>query len=149
MQTGSDGGPVTRTRRGTATTGEFYEPEVTKTGLRGLTMHNEPVPPTQYLTMEVLAARWRLGEKIWTFPGHCRPALRSLADKNWVGHKNGVLDGTELAWLTAEGITAWDLDKPWRSTSDIPQPNAPTMNLLAAERDTVWGTIRSRWQVRN
>lgn len=111
-------------------------------------MPDVPVPPTQYLAMEVLAARWRLGEPTWTFPGHCRPTLRALADKNWVGHKSGVAQGTELAWLTDEGIAAWNLDKPWRAPSAIPQPNAPSMNLLVAERDTIWNTIRSQWQVR-
>lgn len=111
-------------------------------------MPDAPVPPTQYLAMEVLAARYRLGEKTWTFPAHCRPALRLLADKNWVVHKGGILEGTELAWLTEDGISAWDLDKPWRSPSEVPQPNEPSMNLLVAERDTIWNTIRSKWQVR-
>lgn len=111
-------------------------------------MPDVPVPPTQYLAMEVLAARYRLGEKTWTFPAHCRSALRSLSERNWVGHKSGIMQGTELAWLTAEGITAWDLDKPWKPTSDLPQPNQPTMNLVVHERDTIWNTIRSKWQVR-
>lgn len=38
----------------------------------------DALPPTQYLIMEVLAARERAGEQSWPFPARLRPALRAL-----------------------------------------------------------------------
>ena len=38
----------------------------------------DSLPPTQYLILEVLAARTRLGEHFWTFPTTLRPHVRRL-----------------------------------------------------------------------
>ena len=67
----------------------------------------ENVPPTQYLVMEVLGARWRLGEQTWTFPSACRKALDALQARGWVWHKDGIVERTRLAGLTDEGRGAW------------------------------------------
>lgn len=76
-------------------------------------MSDEHVPPTQYLAMEVLAARYRLGESLWTFPSPCRAPLRALAARGWVRHKSGITEHTMRAWLTEAGIAAWALDQPY------------------------------------
>lgn len=61
------------------------------------------LPSAQYLILEVLAARTRLGENVWTFPARLRPVLDQLAAKGHVGWKGGVVAGTCRAWLTAAG----------------------------------------------
>lgn len=72
-----------------------------------MTANGESVPPTQYLVMESLVARWRLGEAFWTFPSSLRPALRALAERGLVRHKSGFTEHTERAWLTDAGLLAW------------------------------------------
>lgn len=69
--------------------------------------------PTEWLVMEVLAARHRLGEACWTFPTSLRPALTSLQLRGAVGWKEGVAEGTCLAWLTDTGESGWHLDRPY------------------------------------
>lgn len=66
----------------------------------------DALPPTQYLIVEVLAARWRTGEQVWTFPARLRSALTPLADAGLVGWKAGIEQGTVLAWLTDAGRAA-------------------------------------------
>jgi hypothetical protein len=55
------------------------------------------------MVLDVLAARWRLGEHAWTFPAKLRPALRALEDRHLVWWKVGVEEGTCLAVLTEKG----------------------------------------------
>jgi hypothetical protein len=66
-------------------------------------MDADDLTPTEYLVMEVLAARVRLGESHWTFPTRIRPALRSLEAKKLIGWKSGVVGNTCRAWLTLDG----------------------------------------------
>ena len=51
------------------------------TGTRGgeevADVDTDSLPPTQYLVLEVLAARARLGEACWTFPSRLKPALNA------------------------------------------------------------------------
>lgn len=63
----------------------------------------DQLPPTQYLVLEVLAARHRTGERTWTFPTRVTPTLEALAALGLVSHKPGVLYRTRLAWLTDAG----------------------------------------------
>lgn len=63
----------------------------------------ESLPPTEYLIMETLAARYRLGEKGWTFPNAVRERLSSLAERGLVGFKSATIYGYQLAWLTDAG----------------------------------------------
>lgn len=61
--------------------------------------------PTEELMMEVLAARYRLGENLWTFPTRSAfvKAANGLAGKGMVWWKHGVAQGTIQVFLTDEG----------------------------------------------
>lgn len=68
----------------------------------------DKLPLASYLLVEVLVARHRLGEQVWTFPvkrgmvGH----LVRLEVLGLVGWKHGVVERTFLAWLTDRGKAA-------------------------------------------
>lgn len=72
----------------------------------------DSLPPTQYLILDVLAARWRTGEHVWTFP--TRPnivgAAHRLGQLGLVGVKSGVEPKTIQVWLTDAGRAAVLLD---------------------------------------
>lgn len=61
------------------------------------------LPPTEELVLEVLAARHRLGEQLWTFKTGCGTALRSLQDKGLVEVFHSIVEGTVRARLTDDG----------------------------------------------
>lgn len=69
--------------------------------------------PSEWLMLEVLAARYRLGEKAWTFPARCSALATGLEARGLVGWKNGIVEGSILVHLTPAGLTAWDLDGDW------------------------------------
>ena len=71
-----------------------------------MTVDTDNLPLTQELVMEVLAARYRLGEQIWPFSRTARLALAALEDLGLVGYKSGIVERTYNAWLTDEGKTA-------------------------------------------
>ena len=83
-----------------------------------------PYTPTEYLVMEVLAARYRLGESCWTFPSRVRPALRALQERGFLEWKSGSVERTSLVWLTQAGQEAWRLDRPYRPVTQ--HNHAPT-----------------------
>lgn len=58
------------------------------------------------LAMEVLAARYRLGEPFWTFRTVHGPALRALSDEGLAYVMPGVVEGTIRAGLTEDGKKA-------------------------------------------
>lgn len=60
--------------------------------------------PTQDLVMEVLAARYRLGETMWPFDSKLRPQLRKLESHGLVTRMHGIVENTERASLTQAGI---------------------------------------------
>lgn len=64
------------------------------------------LPPTQYLILEVLAARYRTGEQAWTFPNRVRPALEALSKAGLLSWKSSSKPGLALAWLTDAGRAA-------------------------------------------
>jgi hypothetical protein len=66
----------------------------------------DDLPPTQYLILEVLAARYRTGEPTWTFPSRLRHQMAVLASLGLIGWKSGVGPRTVLAWLTDAGRDA-------------------------------------------
>lgn len=78
------------------------------------------MPPTEYLVMEVLAARWRLGQNVWTFPTSTLKAIRDLTDQGLVWWKHGTAEHTVLVRLTDAGVKAWKLDKPDPNKVDRP-----------------------------
>jgi len=59
--------------------------------------------PTQELAMEVLVARKRLGEGVWTFKSYHERTLRELETKGLVYVMHGIVQGTLRAGLTDEG----------------------------------------------
>lgn len=67
---------------------------------------NNKLPPTQYLILEVLAARYRTGEHLWTFPVSVGKQLRELEAAGLVSLMNGVAPRTHRAKLTEKGIRA-------------------------------------------
>lgn len=63
--------------------------------------------PTEDLIGELLAARHRLGEHVWTLHSQHTAAVRRLEKRGLVGWKRGVVEHTLLAWLTDEGREAF------------------------------------------
>lgn len=66
----------------------------------------DSLPPTQQLILEVLAARHRLGEQVWTFPSAHGKALRALEQAGLVNLLNGVVEHSIRARLTDAGRAA-------------------------------------------
>jgi hypothetical protein len=58
------------------------------------------LPPTQQLILEVLAARYRLGEQVWTFPSVHGKALRALERAGLAQLQNGIVEHSIRARLT-------------------------------------------------
>jgi len=63
--------------------------------------------PTEDLLLEVLIARHRLGERLWTFEARHRKAIGSLADKGLVASMHGIVEHTVRASLTPAAIKAY------------------------------------------
>lgn len=63
----------------------------------------DSLPPTQYLILEVLAARWRTGEKTWTFPAQLRAHLNALTTAGLISWEPGNGPKRLRARLTAVG----------------------------------------------
>lgn len=59
--------------------------------------------PTEDLLMDVLAARYRLGENLWTFDSRTRKAAESLEAKGLVNTMHGIVEKTYRASLTEAG----------------------------------------------
>ena len=66
-------------------------------------MSTEDLPPTQYLVMEVLAARYRTGEQLWTFPSSLRQTIDALVRAGLVDALNSPAPGSLRARLTEAG----------------------------------------------
>ena len=69
----------------------------------------ESLPPVQYLIMETLAARYRLGEPYWTFPLRLRAALDALRDKGLIQTRSAPTPDLQ-AYLTDAGRARCLLD---------------------------------------
>lgn len=72
--------------------------------------------PTQELILEVLIARTRLGETLWTFSSVHRPALSSLEERGLVFVMNGIVEKSVRASLTEKGV-----EKYLNSNTFVPQ----------------------------
>jgi len=66
----------------------------------------DALPPTQYLVLEVLGARHRLGENLWPFRSTLVPALRRLEQLGLVWMMHGSVENTVRAGLTETGKDA-------------------------------------------
>lgn len=97
------------------------------------------LPPTQTLILEILAARYRLGEHTWSFPSSLNAAGTALAKLGliaWVSHSE---PRTRRAWLTDAGKAAVLLND--YTVPDVVRQRDEAQELLArivraAER---WG----------
>lgn len=83
------------------------------------------LPPTQYLILEVLTARYRVGENAWTFPTRLRHALDALASAGLIGWKHAPTAGNALAWFTDAGRAASI------SETYTPPPNGSRIRVVA------------------
>lgn len=63
--------------------------------------------PTEDLIIQVLTARYRLGENFWTFESRHHKALASLEQKGLINVVHGVIDRTLRANLTDLGKRAF------------------------------------------
>ena len=61
------------------------------------------LPATQYLILEALAARLRLGEEWWPFPSKLGPGLRALEEAGLISIQHGNTPHTLKACLTGTG----------------------------------------------
>jgi hypothetical protein len=66
--------------------------------------------PTEDLCLEVLTARYRLGEKLWTFESRHKPALEKLQARGLVSVMHGIVEHTVRASLTEEAKKEYLLD---------------------------------------
>lgn len=70
----------------------------------------DTLPPTQFLVLEVLAARYRTGETYWTLPDRCAPAARALERAGLVWLRSAPVSGHFEARFTDAGRAAALLD---------------------------------------
>jgi DNA-binding MarR family transcriptional regulator len=61
------------------------------------------LPPTEYLILEVLAARVRLAERMWTFPARLKPALDRLQERGLIWYRSAPTPRDYQAYLTEAG----------------------------------------------
>lgn len=104
---------------------------------------SDRLPPTQDLCMEVLAARYRLGEVLWTFDARCVKALDALASRGWVVVMSGNVEHTVRASLTDKGVEAWHLDRDYRSPSDedVREAMAQAIQEVVTDLKGVWDAM--------
>jgi hypothetical protein len=95
------------------------------------------VSPSEDLMMEVLAARYRLGEQVWTFANSTKPTARKLENRGWITVYSGQVERTYRAGLSIEGIKAWQLDRPYT-------PPARKLHALASGRSAPLGALGQR-----
>ena len=96
----------------------------------------DTLPITQQLVLEVLAARTRLGEKLWTFPAGAQRALNLLESRGLVTQMHGTVERTVRASLTDAG-RALALDPDYTP----PAQRAPVL------RATEHGARGVRWWI--
>jgi hypothetical protein len=85
---------------------EFDQPDAVPAAGLSAPVNVDALPPTQYLILEVLGARHRLGEPFWTFPDRLRPAACALEAAGLVIWKHGVAARSIQVWLTHAGRAA-------------------------------------------
>lgn len=71
-----------------------------------MTVDVDRLPPTQYLVLEVLAARYRLGEHTWSFPARLNAAGEALAQLGLIVWTSHPAPDARRAWLTDAGKSA-------------------------------------------
>lgn len=69
-----------------------------------MTIQNDyrDLTPSEELFVELLIARHRLGECVWTFSNRQLGVSRRLEKKGYISTKGGITEGNFRAWLTDE-----------------------------------------------
>jgi hypothetical protein len=65
---------------------------------------NVGLSPTETLILELLIARYRLGEVVWTLDSTVSKQVRSMARKGYVHELNGIVPKTVRARLTDDAV---------------------------------------------
>ena len=100
--------------------------------------------PTQDLMLNVLAARFRLGENLWTFDSNLRKQAEQLAARGLVFTTHGIIEHTIRVGLTEAGKAA--------TLSPDHQPRAAVQHLTeeqlrrGLEQAEIWSDGGSYWQ---
>lgn len=70
-----------------------------------MTAKKQPdLTPTEELIIDVLVARFRLGDTLWTFDLRNAAALRRLESRGLINRMGGIVENTERAWLTEKAL---------------------------------------------
>jgi hypothetical protein len=96
----------------------------------------DSLPPTQYLFLEVLAARHRLGEQHWTFAERCGPAARALERAGLVTLRSGPAPNAFEAKFTDAGRAAT------LSDDYTPPVLKPVEDVAGSLATTLFDTVR-------
>lgn len=94
------------------------------------------LPPTQYLLLDVLQARYRMGESHWTFPTSLERHARKLEDLGVVWLRSGPAPGAFEVWLTDAGRELL-LSQPWTSPMSAPVDRVRALATAAEAAGTV------------
>lgn len=78
---------------------------------------NNKLTPTEELICDVLAARLRLGETMWTFDTKLTSQATHLAELGLIGTTHGIVEKTFRAWLTEAGVVQF-LDEDYVLPAD-------------------------------
>ena len=88
------------------------------------------LPPVQQMILDVLGARFRLGENCWTFSTRLGPALSKLEGHGLIGYKSGVTEKTYLA----SGLT--DIGRDEVLMEDYPSATVAKKNVIRIRTDS-------------
>lgn len=106
--------------------------------------------PTQDLILNVLAARYRLGENLWTFDSNLTKQAKQLADRGLVFTTHGITENTIRIGLTEAGKAA-TLDPGYRPRAAVKHVTEEQLRR-SLEQAEIWAdngyseTSRSYWQ---
>lgn len=96
----------------------------------------DALPPTQWLVLEVLAARRRLGKRLWPFPSRLQPQIGALDRLGLVWQASGNVPYTVRAGLTDAGVKAM-LHGPYVSPVHRPVERVKALATAAEAAGTV------------
>lgn len=98
----------------------------------GAVTNIDTLPPTQYLLLEVLAARYRVGETYWAFPDRVRPAANKLEADGLIWLRSGPAPDCFEARFTDAGRAAC-LSHPYVSPTQAPIERVRRLCLAAQD----------------
>lgn len=70
----------------------------------------DDITPTEYLMMEVLVARYRLGQVFWHFPKSMRSIARKLDARGFTFWSYGIAPDSIRVSLCRTGLEAWGVE---------------------------------------